>query len=465
MNKIYLVFILIFHVLICLSSNCENGQVQQVYRETITRVVNGTSENDTTIFECPNSDKIISATSAYIAANINSRVFGLPIFSEQCYISINNTAICINLSNIGSILLLNEIYLICLPENKICVSCDENKTERFYTLNKITTSGTKLKFGIESNMTCQNNDTILSFGCILQDKISGDIVTFISTTSIITHVDDNIGYCENRNLAEYNILTSVTCMTFDKYKFCNDSNCKTTQLENFNLNFLVSRNDDNVFNVSCDEENDILISYILNSNFLRFNCKYIEQNKIECLFSDIFLPTKFKLSLNYTCMSNNGLYKICDDSDLGCVHSQGFWKNHLELWPIDPNTEFCGFSFSEGIKIMPKGNKFIITSIQYIAAKLNILNGADSTNVQDHILEFEEIYLPICEDLIHNFDIKNETLKDDLLFLKDKFEDFNLGETDVPQCDEIENSKTKHKNISENIIFSIMFILILFLIF
>lgn len=71
------------------------------------------------------------------------------------------------------------------------------------------------------------------------------------------------------------------------------------------------------------------------------------------------------------------------DGDLGCVLTQGYWKNHTEEWGVEysPDATFF-YSSKTWIEILntPNGetraDAYIILAKQYIAARLNEANGA-----------------------------------------------------------------------------------------
>jgi cell division septation protein DedD len=72
-----------------------------------------------------------------------------------------------------------------------------------------------------------------------------------------------------------------------------------------------------------------------------------------------------------------------------CTYTQGYWKNHPEAWPVDV-IAIGGATYSkeEAIAILetpPKGDATYILAHQLIAAKLNVLNGADGSAVTDPI--------------------------------------------------------------------------------
>jgi hypothetical protein len=84
----------------------------------------------------------------------------------------------------------------------------------------------------------------------------------------------------------------------------------------------------------------------------------------------------------------------------GCTYTQGYWKNHNDFstrpsqhiaWPIDENTEKCGQTWLSILQTPVKGNKWLILAHQWVAAKLNVANGADATAVAATLIEAETI--------------------------------------------------------------------------
>jgi len=75
-----------------------------------------------------------------------------------------------------------------------------------------------------------------------------------------------------------------------------------------------------------------------------------------------------------------------------CTYTQGYWKNHGGAWPAGYSTTAAfytsGKSWMEVLLTPPaKGNAYYILAHQYIAAKLNVANGADPTAVAQALNE------------------------------------------------------------------------------
>jgi hypothetical protein len=69
----------------------------------------------------------------------------------------------------------------------------------------------------------------------------------------------------------------------------------------------------------------------------------------------------------------------------GCTRTQGYWKNHPDDWPVDEIT-IGGVTYTKQeaidiLKTAPRRDATYILAHQLIAAKLNILNGADGSAV------------------------------------------------------------------------------------
>jgi hypothetical protein len=65
---------------------------------------------------------------------------------------------------------------------------------------------------------------------------------------------------------------------------------------------------------------------------------------------------------------------------LGCAFTQGYWKNHTNNWPAgySPNATFysSGLTWINLWNTPPKGSAYIILAHQFMAATLNVANGA-----------------------------------------------------------------------------------------
>lgn len=77
----------------------------------------------------------------------------------------------------------------------------------------------------------------------------------------------------------------------------------------------------------------------------------------------------------------------------GCTRTQGYWKTHASAWPAGqaPSAVFfsSGQTWLQVLWTAPsEGNVYYILAHQYIAATLNILSGAASTQEVNEALEW-----------------------------------------------------------------------------
>jgi hypothetical protein len=85
-----------------------------------------------------------------------------------------------------------------------------------------------------------------------------------------------------------------------------------------------------------------------------------------------------------------------------CPRSQGFWKNHLDEWPIDSIT-LGGMSYTKDearmiMRTPTRGDASIILARQLVAAKLNVENGANPDPAQETI--------DAADDLLATFGVR-----------------------------------------------------------
>jgi hypothetical protein len=80
---------------------------------------------------------------------------------------------------------------------------------------------------------------------------------------------------------------------------------------------------------------------------------------------------------------------------VGCVFSQGYWKNHPEAWPVTElqlgNTTYTQEQLLEILHQPVRGNGLLILAHQEIAAKLNIANGADGSCIQQTLADADAL--------------------------------------------------------------------------
>jgi hypothetical protein len=112
----------------------------------------------------------------------------------------------------------------------------------------------------------------------------------------------------------------------------------------------------------------------------------------------------------------------------GCTRTQGYWKTHPEAWPAGYSPYATFFSSGKTwLQVLetppPRGDEYYILAYQYIAAVLNVANGATAPyNVQDAI------------DAATAYFNGESASRDEVLAWADTLEDFNTGEIGPGHC-------------------------------
>jgi hypothetical protein len=77
-----------------------------------------------------------------------------------------------------------------------------------------------------------------------------------------------------------------------------------------------------------------------------------------------------------------------------CTYTQGFWRTHADDWPVDQivigSVTYTQAQALEILETPPRGDATYILAHQLIAAKLNILNGADPSDVATTIADADD---------------------------------------------------------------------------
>ncbi len=130
----------------------------------------------------------------------------------------------------------------------------------------------------------------------------------------------------------------------------------------------------------------------------------------------------------------------------GCTYTQGYWKTHSTYGPASkpdptwnliggPDTVFfsSGKSWYQLFWTAPtKGNAYIILAHQYMAARLNVLDGAATTPAVDAALAwattFFSTYTPSST--------LSKTLREQAIAYADLLDDYNNGDIGPGHCDD-----------------------------
>lgn len=131
----------------------------------------------------------------------------------------------------------------------------------------------------------------------------------------------------------------------------------------------------------------------------------------------------------------------CKPTEEGCTFTQGFWKNHPEAWPVSSLTlgsvsytdVQLGAIFDEPVS----GNGLISLAHQLIAAKLNIANGASSTDVGDDIDAADALIGALVVPPVGSGHLDPDTTS----ALVDALTDFNEGIAGPGHCEEEEEEE------------------------
>lgn len=98
------------------------------------------------------------------------------------------------------------------------------------------------------------------------------------------------------------------------------------------------------------------------------------------------------------------LVTCCEDAEAGCTLTQGYWKNHNRFergnrsvaWPIDERTALCGRTWLDILRTPTRGDAWMILAHQWIAAELNVANGASTTREVRDALAAGQTLLAAC---------------------------------------------------------------------
>lgn len=133
--------------------------------------------------------------------------------------------------------------------------------------------------------------------------------------------------------------------------------------------------------------------------------------------------------------------------EVGCVRTQGYWGSSpagqerlIEL--LDGGTMNLGnvaYNAAQLDAILDQpvgGNALISLAHQLIAAKLNVLNGADDSEISGDIaladaLIGNRVVPPVGDDFV----APNTLLGQQMLQVKNRLDAYNMGNLNVPSCD------------------------------
>lgn len=122
----------------------------------------------------------------------------------------------------------------------------------------------------------------------------------------------------------------------------------------------------------------------------------------------------------------------CECEEGGCHFTPGYWKNHPEAWPVTSLTVGCTtYSQAQLLVILDKpvrGDATIILAHHLIAAKLNVLSGADDS-INSAIMAADAL---LCSYPLYSNPV--DPIRSEMLGVKNTLCAYN--EYIVPGCEE-----------------------------
>lgn len=131
---------------------------------------------------------------------------------------------------------------------------------------------------------------------------------------------------------------------------------------------------------------------------------------------------------------------------LGCTLTQGYWKTHSSYGPAPYDNTWAMLAngadtlfYSSGttwlgvFQTPPKGNPYYILAHQYMAAKLNVLNGASASSISSALVQAEAFFSNPSNTPSTNY---SKAMKQQLVALAGVLASYNEGTTGPGHCSE-----------------------------
>jgi hypothetical protein len=123
----------------------------------------------------------------------------------------------------------------------------------------------------------------------------------------------------------------------------------------------------------------------------------------------------------------------------GCTFTWGYWKNHFEEWPQGrtPDMDFflSGMTWEEVLSTPVRGNQYFNLGHQFIAAKLNALNGASTVALETELTTSENLFATYTPDAIRGLR-GNAPLRKQFVNLAGILDEYNNGIIGPGHCDD-----------------------------
>ncbi len=148
--------------------------------------------------------------------------------------------------------------------------------------------------------------------------------------------------------------------------------------------------------------------------------------------------------LTVTFNGSGALDEFClsvEPEDPGCTYTQGFWKNEKKgPFPAPFNRDdvffLSGMSWQEVLDTAPAGNAYYQAAHQYIAAALNVANGASSPEAVDDALalgtDLFNTYTPAEIGGLRG----NNSLRKSFIAISKTLDNYNQGKIGPGHCDD-----------------------------
>ena len=146
---------------------------------------------------------------------------------------------------------------------------------------------------------------------------------------------------------------------------------------------------------------------------------------------------------SYTCPLDYSAKVCCTLNDCeetpggGCTYTQGYWKNHSDAWPV--TSLMIGSQSYTQLQLIATlqrssagGNALVILAKQLIAAKLNILNGADPSAVAATIAQADALIGAL--NITNGFVASSSITGQQMVTLANILDRYNNGLSGVPHC-------------------------------
>jgi hypothetical protein len=122
--------------------------------------------------------------------------------------------------------------------------------------------------------------------------------------------------------------------------------------------------------------------------------------------------------------------------ETGCALTQGYWRSHPDVWPADAMTlGGAGYTKDQLILILStpsRGDATYIVAYQLIAAKLNVMSGADSSGIAATIAN-ADAWLASVGGL---GTAPTGAIRDTGIAYASQLDAFNNGLSGVPHCED-----------------------------